>query len=70
MDASIYEEMIEIVRIGKIAVRKAQETNLKAGIPNVYSKDGKLYFEMPDGEITSQNPFDIDLNNNSNNKYV
>jgi hypothetical protein len=46
-----YEKTMEIVRIGNIAVRKAQEENRRLGIPNVYGRDGKIIYEMPDGEI-------------------
>ncbi len=46
-----YEKTMEIVRIGNIAVRKAREENRRLGIPNVYGRDGKIIYEMPDGEI-------------------
>jgi hypothetical protein len=42
---------------GNRAVKRAQEENRKLGIPNVYSKNGKLYFELPNGEITTEDPF-------------
>lgn len=43
--------MAEFVRIGQNAVRKAREENRRLGLPNVDGHDGKLIFEMPDGEI-------------------
>ncbi len=47
-----YEQTMEIVRIGKKAVRLAQEENRRLGLPNIYSRrDGKLIYEMPDGKI-------------------
>lgn len=46
-----YEQAMEIVRIGNAAVRKTQEENHRLGLPNVYSRNGKLIYEMPDGEI-------------------
>jgi hypothetical protein len=46
-----YEQAMEIIRIGNTAVRKAQEENHRLGLPNVYSRNGKLIYEMPDGEI-------------------
>ena len=46
----------EIIRAGNNAVRNAQKENMKRGIPNVYHKNGKLYYELPDGEITSDTP--------------
>ena len=47
-----------IQQIGNDAVRTAQRQNLENGIPNVYSKNGVLYFQLPDGTITMDNPFE------------
>jgi tRNA A37 threonylcarbamoyladenosine dehydratase len=47
-----------IQQIGNDAVREAQRKNLENGIPNVYSKNGVLYFQLPDGTITMDNPFE------------
>ena len=54
----IYQDAIELQRIGNRAVRKAQEESRRLGVPNVYSLNGKLYFELPSGEITDKNPFE------------
>lgn len=43
--------MDEIIRISQNAARKAREENRRLGLPNVDGRDGKLIFEMPDGEI-------------------
>ena len=51
----INKELIQT--IANKAVREAQKKSLQNGIPNVYSKDGVLYFQMPDGKITMENPF-------------
>jgi hypothetical protein len=45
-----------ILKSGNYSVKKAQENSLKKGIPNVYSKNGTLYYELPNGEITSKIP--------------
>ena len=50
------EEMIQ--QIGNDAVREAQRKSLENGVPNVYSKNGVLYFQLPDGTITMENPFE------------
>ena len=42
---------MEIIRIGNRAVRRAQEENHRLGLPNIYSRNGKIIYEMPDGEI-------------------
>ena len=50
------DEMIQ--QIGNNAVRKAQRKSLENGIPNVYSKNDVLYFQLPDGTITMDDPFE------------
>lgn len=54
-----YEKALEYQRIGNRAVRQAQEENHRLGLPNIYSRNGKIIYEMPDGEIivkkTSEN---------------
>jgi hypothetical protein len=47
-----------IQRIGNDAVRLAQKKSLENGIPNTYSKNGVQYFQLPDGIITMENPFE------------
>lgn len=49
------DEMIQ--SIGNNAVREAQKRSLENGIPNVYSKNDVLYYQLPDGTITMDNPF-------------
>ena len=45
-------------KVGNQVVHEAQEENRKLGIPNTYSFNGKIYFEMPDGTITTESPWD------------
>ena len=47
-----------IQQIGNYAVRKAQKNSLDNGVPNVYSKNGIIYYQLVDGSITMKNPFD------------
>jgi len=49
------DEMIQ--SIGNNAVREAQKKSLENGIPNVYSKNNVLYYQLPDGTITMDDPF-------------
>lgn len=58
LDLEAYREAAELRRIGNRAVRKAQEENRRRGIPNAYSRHGRLYFELPSGELTEEDPFD------------
>lgn len=51
----LYKTGQELARIGNIAVQKAQERNRQLGIPNAYSINGILYFEKPNGELTTEN---------------
>ena len=46
-----------IQKIGNDAVRLAQRKSLENGIPNSYSKNGVIYFQLPDGTITMDDPF-------------
>ena len=57
-DLQIYREAAELRRLGSRGARKAQEKNRRLGIPNAYSKRGTLYFELPSGEITTEDPFE------------
>jgi len=56
----IYRSAAELQRIGNRAVREAQEESRRLGVPNVYSLNGKVYYELPNGEITDKNPFEED----------
>lgn len=53
-----YHEAAEFQRIGDRAVRKAQEESRRKSIPNVYSYNGTLYYELPDGGLTTVDPFE------------
>lgn len=51
-----FAKLDEIVRIGRRAVHKAQEDSRRLGIPNVYSINGFLYYELPSGELSRIDP--------------
>ena len=57
LSLELYKEAIEWQRIANAAVREAQMENRKRGIPNVYSWNGKLYYELPNGELSTEDPF-------------
>ena len=57
LDIEIYCESIEIQRIGSRAVHKAQEESRRLDVPNVFSHNGSLYYELPNGELTTVDPF-------------
>ncbi len=52
-----YKQAREFLRIGNRAVKRAQAENRKKGIPNVYSFNGYIYYELPNGELTREDPF-------------
>ena len=56
MKRNFYEWIFQSLKLGNKAVFKAQEDNRKKGLPNVYSKDGVHYYELPDGTITMVEP--------------
>lgn len=56
IDIEIYRQAAEMVMIGNRAVRKAQEESRRLGVPNVYTHNGALFYEMPDGKLTTENP--------------
>lgn len=58
LDLETYREAVELRRIGILAVRKTQEKNRRLGIPNAYSHQGRLYYELPNGEVTGQDSFE------------
>jgi len=63
-DIQAFIQAAEFKRIGNRAVHKALEENRQLGIPNVFSRNGKLYYELPNGVITTEDPFkEINLGN-------
>ena len=56
LDFETFKQARELLRIGNRAAKKAQEENRKKGIPNVYNINGHLYYELPNGELTKEDP--------------
>ncbi len=46
-----YEKALEYQRIGNRAVRQAQVENHRLGLPNIFWRNGRIVYEMPNGEI-------------------
>ena len=46
----------EILKVASKAVKEAQRKSLENGVANVYSKNGNIYFQLPNGEITQEKP--------------
>ena len=47
----------KLLAIANRAVREAQDENRRRGIPNVYEINGTLVWQMPDGSLSTVNPF-------------
>lgn len=57
LDAATYARIDDFLRIASTAVAKAQEESRRRGVPNVYSINGTIYYELPSGELSTQDPF-------------
>lgn len=55
ISSETYRQMAEFVRIGNRAVFQARQENHRLGLPNIYSRNGKIIYEMPNGEIVVKN---------------
>ena len=42
----------QIISIGNKAIKTIKKENKKKGIPLVYSVDGKIFYELPNGRVT------------------
>jgi hypothetical protein len=57
LTAETYATVDEIVRVANRAVARAQEESRRLGVPNVYSINGRLYYETSNGELSVTDPF-------------
>ncbi|MBM4091972.1 MAG: hypothetical protein FJ276_21455 [Planctomycetes bacterium] len=55
-DVGTYQKVDELMRVCRSAVRKAQAESRELGVANVYSFDGQLYYELPNGEYSRNRP--------------
>lgn len=55
-DKNLYLEAQNILRIANNAVQKAKDENKAKGIPEVFCKNGKIFYLLPNGKITSSKP--------------
>ena len=57
LSAELYEWAADMTRIGSDGVRRAQEEARCAGLPCVDSINGVLHWELPDGSLTTVDPW-------------
>ncbi len=58
LDGATYSRIDDFLRVARSAVAEAQEESRKLGVPNVYSINGRIYFELPSGELSTVDPYD------------
>ncbi|MCL2389214.1 MAG: hypothetical protein FWC85_02385 [Elusimicrobia bacterium] len=46
----------EITKVFAKAVKNAQKENREMGLPNVFYRNGRIVYELPDGKVTSKRP--------------
>ena len=57
VDLEVYRTAAEFQRIMNSSVHEAQEAARRAGVPCVYSINGVLHWELPDGSLTTVDPW-------------
>ena len=57
LDSVTYTRIDEFLRVATSAVAKAQDDSRQHGVPNVYSINGRIYFELPSGELSADDPY-------------
>jgi hypothetical protein len=57
ISAETYATIDEIVRVANRAVARAQDESRRMGVPNVYSINGRLYYETPSGQLSTVDPY-------------
>jgi hypothetical protein len=50
-----YQNVMEYMRILNDAVKNAQKENHEKNLPNVFSIDGEMYFELPNKQLVKEN---------------
>jgi hypothetical protein len=53
---SAYQSASYFTNLFSKAVKEAKEINRKNGLPNDFVVHRKRFYELPDGEITTENP--------------
>ena len=56
IDITTYQEATHLTNLLSQAVKAAKEKNRINGLPNDFVINGKTYYELPNGEITTINP--------------
>lgn len=54
-----YHRADEMMEVFRNAVREAQVESRRLGVANVYSHEGQIYYELPNGRITTIRPDEL-----------
>jgi hypothetical protein len=57
LTAETYATIDELIRLGTIGVAQAQDDSRRLGVPNVYSINGRIYYETRTGELSAIDPY-------------
>lgn len=55
---SLYQNASMYINMFSKAVKRAKEINRQNGLPNDFVVKGKRFYELPNGEIVTENPLD------------
>lgn len=55
--AEAYARLHDLIRIGSVAVQEAIKESRRMGVPNVYEFNGRVYYELPNGELSLEDPY-------------
>lgn len=53
-----YQNASHITSLFEQAVKEAKEINQREGLPNDFVINGKRFYELPNGEIVTENPIE------------
>jgi hypothetical protein len=57
LDPQVVARGKEFLRLANIGAKAAQEESRRLGVPNVYEINGKIYYELPNGELSLEDPY-------------
>jgi hypothetical protein len=61
-DIKLYQKAALYAKLFSKAAKDAQAENRQKGIPNVYSLNGKFFYELPNGDIVTELPDELKIN--------
>ncbi|MBT6843845.1 MAG: hypothetical protein HOA17_08645 [Candidatus Melainabacteria bacterium] len=57
-DIEIYKNSAFMNKIAVQAMQEEKEKNKRLGIPSSFMQNGKIFYELADGTITAEQPWD------------